>query len=331
MCAAPPIASELSAGTQVTLLVFPQVFGFVDLLDLGSNQHNLRTKVLPIGGSIRQLREFAREMSELSPHLVWISPHAPEVVASWKIPLLLWAIRTLYWPKAALAGASSEPLSRLFNIRVPIDRSLPYALREWTAYSTLLGGAGDELRMPKVPFKESIRHSRLLPSLYDIIIHPGAGTGNRKWPLQRYVQLMKHIPRHHRVAVTGVADDVTALRAVLPADRDLHFLTGSLEGAICAMSRARVALTMDSGSMFFAQALGLPAVSLFGPSDPANVIPAHWRITPVYDQKWSCQPCRRPECRQRSVYCMESLDAKLVADELLVLLAEASSGSHPGT
>jgi len=318
VCAAPVIACELNAGAEVTVLVYPQVADFFELLDFGSNRKSLHACTLPVRGAGKSVRKFFRQMSRLSPDVVWVSPHAPKSVASWKIPLLLWTLKKRYWSKAQLTCAASEPLSWLFDVRIPVNRGLPYMAREWTAYSALSGNA--EMFPPQIVFRESIRLSRCLPSAYDIVIHPGAGTENRKWPVHRFAELMKYISEDYRIAVVGLARDVAALQAVLPRNRGIKFLTGSLEDAIISIARSRVALTMDSGSMFFTHILGVPAVSLFGPSDPANVIPLSGNVHPVYEQKWSCQPCRMPRCRQRSVYCMASLEPKAVAEQLLRLL-----------
>jgi ADP-heptose:LPS heptosyltransferase len=322
ICAAPVIVYELNLGAEVTVLVYPQVADFLELLDFGSNRKNLRACTLPVRGARQSVREFLRHMSRLSPDMVWVSPHAPKSVASWKIPLLLWTLKRRYWPKAQLTCAASEPFSWLFDVRIPVNRRLPYMVREWTAYSALSGNA--EMSPPQIVFKESIRFSRRLPHAYDIVIHPGAGTENRKWPVHRFAELLKYISEDYRIAVVGLARDVAALQAVLPYNRGIHFLTGSLEDAIISIARSRMALTMDSGSMFFAHILGVPAVSLFGPSDPANVIPLGWNILPVYEQKWSCQPCRMPHCRQRMVYCMASLEPKQVADQVLRVLQPIS-------
>ena len=319
LCALPVIVSELNAGRDIILLIFPQIRCFVELLDFGSNRRALRVCVLPVTKEGSGIWEFLKQMSNMSPDLVWYSPHAPLVVSSWKIPLLLWVIKHRYWPSATLAGADSEKLSWLFDERVPVDRHLPYGLREWTAFALLDGGLASP-EPPALSFKQSLQRSRLLARAYDIVIHPGAGANNRKWPYSRYAELIQYIPPDLRIAVVGLPCDVEAVRAVLPPDREVLFLSGSLEDAITSIARARVALTMDSGTMFFAKVLGVPTVTLFGPSDPATVIRPDENLIQVYDVKWSCQPCGRTRCTQKSVLCMNSIDASRVGQEVLKLL-----------
>jgi heptosyltransferase II len=322
LSAAPVIIAELAAGSDVVLLIFPQLREFVELLDFDGNRKNLRICILPVRGGTIGLRTFFKEMAPLSPDIVWVSPHAPRPAASWKVPLLMWLVKRRYWPAAKLAGAESEPLSFLFDVRVPVDRKLPFMLREWVAFSRL-HSRPEHAPLPAVRFIASLQGERSQPRSFDLLIHPGAGADNRKWPVHHYVELLKHIPASYRIAIMGLRADVDALRAALPSDRSIQFLTGSLKEAIATIAHTRVALTMDSGTMFFANILGVPAVSLFGPSNPLSVLPPNHHITPVYDPKWPCQPCFNTRCTQKSLLCMNSIEPEKVANELLKMLQSA--------
>lgn len=317
--AAPVIKSELDAGAQVHLLIFPQIGTFAGLLDFGPNQGNLRTHLLPVSGKIVAVREFFRQMSRLSPDVIWCSPHAPSAASSWKIPLLLWLVKQRYWPRAKFGGAASERLSWLFDVAVAVDRALPFRVREWTAFS-LFRGDQPLTAPPRITFKPSIQQLRHLPPAYDLLIHPGAGADNRRWPLQHHADMLRHLPADCRIAVLGLPSDVAAMKQVMPADRNIEYLTGSLEEAIASIARTRVAFTMDSGTTFFADALGVPAIALFGASDPANVIGLEGPVVPIYELKWPCQPCGSARCRQKAVYCMNSIEPVRVAHALLRLL-----------
>ena len=124
--AAPVIAQELDAGHVVKLLVFPgfSLESFVKLLDLGPNHANLDLVFLPVSGRPTAVARFLSQMSKFRPDLVWISPHAPEG-ATWKIPLLLWLTKKMFWHRARLAGAGSERLSFLFDERVEVTADSP--------------------------------------------------------------------------------------------------------------------------------------------------------------------------------------------------------------
>ena len=321
LCAAPTIVSALSGARQVVLILFPQLLELLDLIDFGPDRHKLRACALPVGSRGPKMREFLRDISQYSPDLIWISPHAPATTTSaWKFPLIMWLLKRYYWPRAVIAGADSEQLSWLFNIRVPVDRRAPYMLREWEAYSALRLSA-PAARPGPIGLVESISRIRAEAPCYDLVIHPGAGAANRQWPSSFYGTLLARIPGRCKIAVIGLPADVASIQAVAPAGREIHYLTGSLLDAVKGIAGARVALTMDSGSMFFANSLRVPTIALFGPSDPATVLSPGSSVTPVFEVKWQCQPCGKPFCSQKSVYCMTSIEPETVSEAVIRLLA----------
>lgn len=323
--ASPVIASQLNSGHKIKLLLFPvkALREFADLIDFGPNRGNLEILNIPASGGLKALREFCSVASRLDPDLVWISPHAPRVVASWKIPLLLWFSKKRYWRKARIAGASSERFSSLFDVRVPVNRDLPYLEREQLAFS-MLSNTQSMSPMRPIAFIPKIRELRKGPPLYDLLIHPGASVPSRMWPYQHYVELARLIPSCYRKVAVGLPQDIEMLRRFLPADAGIEFLTGNLEQAITAIARSRVVLTMDSGSLHFAKALDVPSVALFGKSDPATVISPGGRVLPIYERKFPCQPCGKAGCSQPEAFCINSISPQTVADALLRLLEEPS-------
>jgi heptosyltransferase II len=325
LCAAPVIASELAKGHAIKLLLFPgsALREFVELLDFGVNRHNLTSFQLPLSGGLTARLSFLRQMASFRADLVWISPHASREASSWKIPLLLWFVKTLYWPRAVLAGARDERLSTLFDLRIPLDRSLPLALREWVAYSRL----DDEFKQFPgfAPFIDSITiHKKYTPA-YDLLIAPGANATNRLWPLPHYVSLVQMIPSEYRIGVVGLPSDIERMRQVLPKNRQIDLLTGTLEKAISLIAQSRVVLTMDSGNVHFANVLNVPGIALFGKADPASIIPQSGTMRPFYEKKFPCQPCNSAHCSQPQVYCMDSIPPETVAKALIRLLQNASS------
>lgn len=329
LCAVPSITWELNQGSNVVLLVFPQLpHEFLNLVDFGPKHAALRVTTLPTPARLGNMRAFFAEMSRLSPEFVWLSPHSPAPAASWRIPLLISAVKRLYWRDAVMGGADTEPLSRSFDVRVPVDRALPFAEREWLGYSSFRKSGSES--PPPVMFRESIRKARSDSPLCDLAIHPGAGAQNRRWPPDHFSRLVSLIPARYRIAVVGVPADVDALKSILPQGRAINYLCGSLEQALVAIARSRVMLTMDSGPMFFSRALGVPAVSLFGASNPRNVIGYCSSVSPLYEHACPIQPCGAATCTQKSILCMEALKPDKVAATVLDLLDGSFKGNSVG-
>jgi ADP-heptose:LPS heptosyltransferase len=105
------------------------------------------------------------------------------------------------------------------------------------------------------------------------LIHPGAGSGSRRWPVERWVEVARAERAAGRpVAITagpgelGLARQLAA-KACLPeqsvlGNLDLELLAAAVAAAV------RVACG-DTGVAHLATALGRPSVVLFGPTDPA--------------------------------------------------------------
>jgi hypothetical protein len=325
MSAAPVVLSELNCGRQVCLIVFQAVQGFVKLLDWGTNGQNLEVLTVPDKSNLRDLLGFLRRLAALSPGFVWISPHAPLASRSWRVPLTLWLFRVCFWRNARLAGAETERMGRFFDFRVPVDRTLPLAVREWTAYTMLRPTSGVR---PEAQFRGPLADNRRLEPLFDILIHPGANAENRKWPVEHFVELIGLLPPSLRVALLGLPADIGPIVSGIPADRNILSLTGSLEDAIAGIARTRILLSMDSGTTVFAQALRVPTVALYGPVDPVSVVVSGGPVRPIYERRWSCQPCGDSSCRYRINYCMRGITPVIVARELLRLLREIGDEVH---
>lgn len=107
------------------------------------------------------------------------------------------------------------------------------------------------------------------------IIHPGAASGARRWPVERFVAVTRAEHRAgRRVLVTGgpgerrLADEI-ALGAGLGRDAVVAGRTdlGSLAAIVAAAARV---VCGDTGVGHLATALGTPSVVLFGPTSPAR-------------------------------------------------------------
>lgn len=315
VCAAPAILAELEQKKTVHLLLFPgaTLTEFASLIDFSPYQNNLYIHTIP--QSIRQWKRFLIEMRSIHPEMVWISPHAPARDSSWKIPLALRAIQLLFWKNARLFGADSERLSWLFHQRLQVDRSLPLQRREWSAYRLLRGS--DVAEHPRnINFLPDITALRRAPPRYDLVIHPGAGAPNRKWPIEKYGPLISALPQNWSIAVLGLPDDICDVKRHIPGDRAISYVSGSIRESIQTLASARMLLVMDSGNMHFAQVLGVPSLAVFGYTDPASIVDPSGCVDTLYERRFPCQPCMRAQCSQPEIYCLTSVEPATVAARL---------------
>jgi ADP-heptose:LPS heptosyltransferase len=122
------------------------------------------------------------------------------------------------------------------------------------------------------------------------VIHPGAASGARRWPAERWAAVARAEHRAgRRVVLTGSAGERAAALALardagLP---DAAVLAGAtdLEGLAATVAAAARVACGDTGIAHLAVALGTPSVVLFGPTPPAEWGPPPER--PWHRALWS--------------------------------------------
>jgi ADP-heptose:LPS heptosyltransferase len=103
-----------------------------------------------------------------------------------------------------------------------------------------------------------------------IVVHPGAASGARRWPVQRWAEVIAELRAdRHRVVLTGTE---TELCRALSAASGAENLSGRLSVPELAERVASAALVVcgDTGIAHLATALGVRSVVLFGPVPPAR-------------------------------------------------------------
>lgn len=98
----------------------------------------------------------------------------------------------------------------------------------------------------------------------------------------------------------------------------------TLRQTMALIKRCSLFISVDSGPMHVAQALGVPTVALFGPSDPKRTGPLRSPAAILY-HKWECSPCEWRPCPYQ-VACMDSISVVDVMKAAESLLWEAKSG-----
>ena len=122
-----------------------------------------------------------------------------------------------------------------------------------------------ELRVPAIAVPKRFRGAT--------IVHVGAGARARRWPADRWSEVVRHLlADRQRVALTAAAEEAPeaqaiAARAGLPATHVLAGRTTLRELAALVAAAGRVVCT-DTGVGHLASAYHTPSVVLFGPSSP---------------------------------------------------------------
>ena len=151
----------------------------------------------------------------------------------------------------------------------PAWRPGEHEVRRWCRLLDHSGIPADpselDLRVPPGPVPEAARGATVL--------HPGAASGARRWPAERWAEVARgEVARGRRVVVTGagserpLAASVGALAGLDPT-AVLAGRTDLMELARVVAAAGRVAVG-DTGVAHLATAVGTSSVVLFGPTPP---------------------------------------------------------------
>jgi len=129
----------------------------------------------------------------------------------------------------------------------------------------------------------------------------GASYGSAKcWPPSRFAELANHLQAQWDadVILFGAAGETDVASAIAS---EMHRAPIDLTGKTTVadlpalLSHCHVFNGNDSGAMHVAAAVRLPAVAIFGPTDPFGTAPVTLRHTIVRDQPY-CSPCFLRRC-----------------------------------
>ena len=135
-----------------------------------------------------------------------------------------------------------------------------------------------------------------------VILNPGAAFGPAKrWPASGFAALGRLFQErtNSALAITGAPEDAAAAGAIASALSEKPIdLTGktTLGELLEVISQAAVFVTNDTGPMHIANALRVPVVGLFGPTDPRVTAPFHPPATIIKKEDIPCWPCFNREC-----------------------------------
>jgi heptosyltransferase-2 len=167
-------------------------------------------------------------------------------------------------------GSSMKGWDRLLTDRVPIDVFTSQKKESWLR---LLDPFGGRRQLPPARLQAEAsardRASRFLAarevSTEDVLIgvHPGASVAEKRWPMERFAEVVRELVRRGgtRVLVfldpSGYGSALGEIDGAITASVDLPEVIALLE-------KCDLLVCNDSGPMHLAAALGVPCVAVFG-------------------------------------------------------------------
>ena len=148
---------------------------------------------------------------------------------------------------------------------------------------------------------------------------PGAYHRTKRWPPERFRDLMQMVSRRHPdVRFIVIAGEQEAdLKGAFPGAEEDFGSTGADLARV--ISRCRVVVGGDTGLMHLAEAVDVPVVALFGPTIPQTGFGPHLSDSRVLEIELPCRPCsqfgERP-CRFSENLCLTRLPQNAVVAAL---------------
>ena len=104
------------------------------------------------------------------------------------------------------------------------------------------------------------------------ILNPGAGWGAKRWPAERYgeVALQLGACGVRSIVNFGPGEEQLAREVEAGSGGSARGLQCSISELVALTRRARLFIGGDTGPLHLAAALGIPAVGIYGPTDPAR-------------------------------------------------------------
>ncbi len=152
---------------------------------------------------------------------------------------------------------------------------------------------------------------------------PGAAHFSKRWPIERFRELIEHIlsKTQSAIIILGSKKEQAELGSLV-IDPKVMNLAGklSLLESATILNRARGLVTNDSGLMHMASAVQTPLVALFGSTvKELGFFPFRCKHVVLEKADLNCRPCShigRKDCPKKHFKCMLDLSTEMVFDAL---------------
>ena len=271
---------------------------------------------LPYPRRLSDRVEIGRSLRADPPDLAILLPNSIEsALAAW------------WWRAERRVGFDTDGRRPLLTDIVPLPSPRRHRVDEYGALLEAVDvKVGDDLSprwsLPERPAMRAevdtlLEEAGVSPPARIVGLHLGAAFGRSKlWPAESFGRLAMRL---ERAGVTPVllgspSDRETAEIISKAAQYPLPSLVGRDRAALLPWLLARLACLVsgDTGVAHLAAALGVPTVTLFGPTDPRLTAPRGPNAQAIY-RAVPCSPCFLPTCPIDHI-CLRGIEVEEVED-----------------
>ncbi len=158
-----------------------------------------------------------------------------------------------------------------------------------------------------------------------IVLHPGHGGGRQVWPETNYAELARQLSDQGcRVAVTGTEKERPVAERICAAAPGALMFAGELTQRQLAavLAHAAAFVSVSTGPMHLASAMGVPTATLYGPSDLRHEIVRFSPYGSRTESVLSPLVCPCPDSHKcKNPVCMPAITVEAVFDAVRRLCA----------
>ncbi|MCX5703868.1 MAG: lipopolysaccharide heptosyltransferase II [Candidatus Omnitrophica bacterium] len=173
---------------------------------------------------------------------------------------------------------------------------------------------------------DALKQNGIIQEDKTIVISAGARSHIKRWPSDKFVELIPALVGEFNVKVILVGDkeDLAINKYIRERLKcpvaDLTAKT-TLTQLACLLESASLLVTNDSAVLHLASYLDIPIVSIFGPTDEAKYGP--WsQLSRIVKRDISCRPCQKAQCCFNTLNCLRLIKVNDVlrrVQEILIL------------
>ena len=220
-------------------------------------------------------------------------------------------------------GWAGSQLGFLLTHPVDFNRSNQHHIEVWHEHLSALGIKPQGIEMELTLSSEEKEGAERTLAARDLLGRPRVGLhpfakklSGKEWPFDRVIELANRLSGQgfQPILFGGKQEKKVADEMVLKANKRLISFAGdhSIRETMALIARCDLFVSLDSGPMHISQALGVPTVALFGPSDPRVSGPLMTSAV-VLKKEFSCSPCGRAPCPHQ-VACMHAIEVREVIE-----------------
>lgn len=151
--------------------------------------------------------------------------------------------------------------------------------------------------------------SGIKPGQELIALIPATTWTAKNWPPGYFAELATALDQHAAVMLCGAPGDRDLAQQVLQqTNAAVINAVGetNLTQLAALLKKATVVVTGDTGPLHMAIAMGIPTVSIFGPTNPKRFGPLEAGHA-VIEAKLACRTCHKAKCRFKHQRCMKDV------------------------